>query len=137
MSTVASVGAAILISSKTPCMAELSPATPSWLAVEEKSGVSSGSVTAALANSNSSCWTLQIYSRGGCILVIVPIDFCLLNAVENRIATQPGEIIPSPFYDRLNLRSDVRQQRYVDAKPCNESDHPVNLATTNAHLGYC
>src|SRR5215831_6932861 len=65
------------------------------------------------------------------------MDFRLLNAVENRIAPHSGEIVPSPLYDRLNLRSHVCQQRDMDAKPCNESDHAVEVSAANAHFGYC
>src|SRR5262245_6476193 len=78
--------------------------------------------------------TLWVHLLGGYFFVIVPIDLCLLNAVENGIAAHLAEIIPSPCDDRLNLRSGVCQQHYVNAKPCNESDHAPEISAANAHF---
>src|SRR5215831_20340932 len=84
----------------------------------------------------SSCRTLRVYLHSGDIFVMVPIDLCLLNAVENWIAAHPAEIIPSPCDDRLNLRSGVCQQQYVNAEPRNESDHAPDMPTANAQFSH-
>jgi hypothetical protein len=90
---------------RSPCIWTLSPGKPPRRSHKRRECVARTQTAAC-----SRCplrRTLQINLRAGWILVIIPVDFCLLNAVENRIAPHSGKIIPSPFDDRFDLRPDV------------------------------
>ena len=69
-------------------------------------------------------------------LRVVPVDFQLSSAVQNRIAAGPSKIVPGPFHEGFDSCAGGGEQGGVHSQPRSEGDGAMDLKSMLAHFSY-